>query len=90
MDDRRTFLRMNFPKWKGFFVHSFGVDEIQPVEALRNLEYLVDVTLVLRVSVSGGLRSHNVDNKYKLLQVHIQQAIKRSLRRAYNSYRLYL
>ena len=52
MVDRRTFFQTFFPRWIGFFVHSFD-SEIQPVEALLKLDCLVEGISFLWTSTFG-------------------------------------
>ena len=68
MNDRRTFFRKFFPKWSGFSVES--IDETRVVEALENLEHLVEDVSHFCTSVSNQGYRHVVDrNKLKLSQV---------------------
>ncbi|CAB4005379.1 Hypothetical predicted protein, partial [Paramuricea clavata] len=61
MNDRRAFFRKFFPKWSGFYVNSFD-DKIQPVQALQNLEYLVEGMSAVWTSTSGYSYRHTVDS----------------------------
>ena len=58
MDDRRRFFQKFFPKWSGFCLESF--DEIQPVEALKNLDKLVEDVSFFCTSVSEYPRRREV------------------------------
>ena len=71
MDDRRAFFRKFFPKWKGFREHSF--DEIQLVEALQNLQYLVEGMLIYctRTSNHHFSRNHVDENELDLSKVGV-------------------
>jgi hypothetical protein len=69
-DDRRTFFRIFFPKWSGFFADSFD-SEIQPVEALLKLDCLVEsISHVWTSSDFRNVDSFAVDSrKLKLWEV---------------------
>lgn len=64
MDDRRTFFKAFFPKWRGFHVHSY--DDIEPVEALKNLEYLEEGMSTYCTSTSAGHTYRNNVDMYKV------------------------
>lgn len=69
MDDRRTFFRNFFPRWRGFYVSQYDPN-IQPVEALLKLECLVQNMSSFWTSASGHQRCHKVDlRKLKLSEV---------------------
>ena len=57
--DRRAFFRLSFPKWSGFYVESFD-ENINPVEALQNLAWLVEGTSNFWTSTSGFADCHHV------------------------------
>jgi hypothetical protein len=63
MDDRRTFFQTFFPRWIGFFADSFDT-QIQPVEALSKLDFLVEgISFVWTSSGSGrDARRNRIDS----------------------------
>jgi hypothetical protein len=71
-DDRRAFFREFFPKWSGFYIGSFD-PEIQPVQALEQLECLVEgISAVWTVDTTRNPRRFTVEYcKLKLSEVGV-------------------
>ena len=72
LDNRRLFFREFFPKWSGFYVDSFDFI-IQPVEALQQLECLVqDISLVWTSDTTRRPCRHSVEyGKLRLWEVGV-------------------
>ena len=69
MNDRRAFFKKFFPKWSGFCVDSFD-KKLKLMEALENLDYLINGTSLFWTSTSKRPHCNPVDKqKLKLGKV---------------------
>ena len=70
MKDRKTFIQEFFPKWSGFCVDDSVDFNIEPVEALQQLQRLVeDISEVRTIDATGSARTFSVGHKLNISEV---------------------